>query len=378
MWIIDRYVLRQYVSTFLICYLCLMGLYVVFDAFTNMEEFLRCGHEQGSVLGLIGSFYGYRSVLFFDRTSGLLSLVAAMFTVTWIQRHNELTALMAAGIARTRVAMPVIVAAISIAVAAAACRELVIPRLRDQLARRPQDLIGDIGQNLQPRYDNQTDILIRGEKTFADRQRIQQPSFLLPATLDRYGKQLVAAEAFYRPPGQGHPGGYLLSAVSKPAGLARKPSLALGGEPILITPRDAPDWLQPDQCFVASDVTFEQLTGGRTWREYSSTLQLIRGLHNPSLDFGADVRVAIHARIVQPLLDVTLLFLGLPIVLRRESRNVFLAIGLCAGVVSVFMLVVVASQYLGTIYSISPALGAWLPLFLFVPLAVLLADAMRQ
>ena len=108
--IIDRYLLRQFLHTFLICYCSMAGLYIVFDMFTNMEEFLRCGPKAGGVLRLMGTFYSYRLILFFDRTEGLLMLVATMFTITWIQRHNELTALMSAGISRVRVARPVIVA----------------------------------------------------------------------------------------------------------------------------------------------------------------------------------------------------------------------------------------------------------------------------
>ena len=46
------------------------------------------------------------------------------------------------------------------------------------------------------------------------------------------------------------------------------------------------------------------------------------------------------ARIVRPLLDITLLFLGLPLVVTRESRNVFLAIGMCIALSTAFMLVV--------------------------------------
>lgn len=377
--IIDRYMLRQFLSTFFICYLSLLGLYVVFDVFTNLEEFLRCGKAQGSVLGLITSYYGYRALLFFDRTAGLIALIAAMFTITWIQRHNELTALMAVGIARIRVAMPVVGAAVVVACLAAASREMVIPHFREPLSRRPQDLVGDVGQPLLPIHDNATDILFRGEQTFADKLRISKPDFHLPtpSPLDRYGQHLIAENAYYLAPTDDHPGGYLLREVSKPADLAEKESLALDGDPIIITPRDAPGWLKPNECFVVSGVTFEQLVGGAAWREYSSTMQLVRGLMNPSLDFGADVRVAIHSRVVQPLLDITLLFLGLPLVLRRDSRNVFLAIGLCAVVVSLFMLVTIVCRHLGEIYWVSPALGAWLPLFLFVPPAAALSDSMR-
>ena len=138
--------------------------------------------------------------------------------------------------------------------------------------------------------------------------------------------------------------------------------------------RATPAWLEPDQCFVVSDVTFEQLTGSQQCREFSSVADMVAGLKNPSLDFGSDVRVAIHVRIVQPLLDVTLLFLGLPLVLGRESRNMYLSIGMCVGVVSIYSLTVLSCQYLGTVYMLSPALSAWLPLMVYVPVAVGMFD----
>jgi len=376
--IIDRYLLRQFIKTFIVCYLSLTGLYIVFDAFTHLEEFIRCGEKSGGLLPLMAEFYGYKAILFFDRTAGLLALVSAMFTISWIQRHNEMTALMSAGISRVRVAAPIIAAGVFVALVAAGSRETLIPRYRNEMARTPFDLIGDKGQPLEARYDNQTDILIRGDRTFGDGQRIDGPNFLLPRGMRDYGKQIVAKEAFYHPPEGERPGGYLFDKVRHPKQLTERESLTLDGKPVVIMPADAPGWLKPDQCFVVSDVTFDQLTGGRAFREFSSTRQLVSGLANPSLDFGADVRVAIHARLVNPLLDVTLLMLGLPLVVTRQSRNVFIAIAMCAGVVTLFLLVVIASQHLGTMLVISPAMGAWLPLMIFAPAAVGMAGAMWE
>jgi lipopolysaccharide export system permease protein len=377
--IIDRYLLRQFLWTFLICYVSLTGLYVVLDAFTNLEEFLRYAHNQGGVLGLMASHYIYRGLWFFDLTAGLLTLIAAMFTATWIQRHNEMTALMSAGIPRIRVVAPVIGAAVAVAFLAAANRELVMPNFREQLAREPRDLVGDVGQQLEAQYDNQTYILIRGEATYGDRRRIEEPDFLLPPALSEHGNLLVAESAFYTPPEGGRPGGYLFDNVDKPRHLDQKPSLLLDGKPVIITPRDAPDWLQPDQCFVVSDISFEQLASGDAWWQYSSSPELIAGLRNRSLNSSAKVRVGLHYRFVQPFLDVTLLFLGLPLVLRRGDRNVFLAIGLAAVLVAGFMLVVMAFKYVGANYTlISPALAAWAPLMIFVPGAVAMSEWMWQ
>jgi lipopolysaccharide export system permease protein len=374
--IIDRYLLRQFLGNFLICFLSLTGLYVVFDAFTNMEEFLRCADKEGGLLRLLGSYYLYHSVAFFDRTAPLLTLVAAMFTITWIQRHNEMVALMSAGISRVRVATPVLSAAMVITLFSAVNRELVIPRIRDELARRPQDLVGDKPGDVHFCFDNQTNIWLRGESTYRDHLRITKPDFLMPSALAVYDKVLTAEVAYFKPADARHPAGYLLHGVTKPKDLSHKASLSLEGHPVIFTPRDNPDWLKPDECFVASEIGFDQLCGRDCWLEFASTPQLIAGLRNRANDFGANVRVTIHKRFVQPLLDLTLLFLGLPLVLTRESRNVFFAIGLCMVVVAAFTVMVMAFERLGAISSISPALGAWGPLILAVPLAVGMSQAM--
>ena len=125
-------------------------------------------------------------------------------------------------------------------------------------------------------------------------------------------------------------------------------------------------------------MTFGQLTGGRSWRQFASTGDLITGLYNPSLDFGADVRVAVHSRLMQPLLDLTLLFLGLPVVLAKESRNIFVAAGSCIAIVTLFFLVTLASHSMGSNYLVAPAQAAWIPLMIFIPWAVATSTPLRR
>ncbi len=379
MLIIDRYLLRQFIHTFVICFVSLVGLYIVIDAFTHLDSFMECAEVKGGLAPLMIGYYSYQSLAFFNLTSGMLALIAAMFTVTWIQRHNEMTALMAAGVPRIRVVKPVLIAAAVVSLIATINRELVIPCFREELSRTSTDLVGDKAKELEPQYDCQTDVLIGGESTFAAEKRISKPRFSLPAGLDLHGRELVAENAFFQPAENGRPAGYLLVDVRQPKNIAALPSLSLGERRVIITPLDEPQWLKPNECFLASNVAFDQLSGGQGWAQYASTFQLIRGLHNPSLDFGADTRVAIHSRIVNPLLDITLLFLGLPLVLTRENRNVFAAIGLCIMVVSVFVLVTLAMQHIGANYFfIPPALAAWAPLMLFVPAAVGMAGKMWE
>jgi len=291
-----------------------------------------------------------------------------------------MTALMAAGVARFRVVMPLVAAVAGIGLLSAANRELGVPRFINEVARKPKNPLGDQPQKFTPRPDNQTGVVFDGEAVRLGDRSIDQPNFILPARteLSRYGSQLKAERAVYCPPQGDRPGGYLLDGVSEPKNLDSRPSLRFEGRPVLITPRDAPDWLQPGQCFLRSDLNFEQLSLGNDYKRYASIGQLIAGLKNPSVTYGPDIRVAIHSRIVRPLLDFTLLFLGLPLVVGRGNRNVFVAMGICIALSAAFMLVVYAFQELAGSYLWirPPALGAWGPLLIFGPVAVWLSESM--
>ena len=375
--ILDRYLLRQFVQTFLICYVSMTGLFVVIDAFNNLDEFLVHARHTGSLAGVLINYYGYRTISFFTTVSGLLSLVAALFTISSLQRNRELTALQSAGISKRRVVTPLVLAALCVSLGAAATRELVLPRFRHQLAQSAQDLSTKKVSDLQPRYDHLTNILLQGKELVVNDHRIVEPQFMLPDNLDVFGRTLAAKTAYYEAAQNGRPAGYRFVGVRQPQRLLREASLWLQGTPVILTPVDY-DWLADNECFVRSGIDVEMLEGGSGWRTWASTLELIQGLASPSLQFGADVQVAIHGRIVQPLLDMTLLFLGIPLVLARDDRNVFFAIGLCLLLTIGFVLVVMACQYIGASYWMQAALACWLPLFIFCPLAAWMATPLFE
>lgn len=375
----DRYVFGLFMKVLLVCFLSMAGLYVVIDTFNNMDEFLALGKKLGGFGRVLADYYGARMPWFFDRASALLALVAAMCAVTWLQRTNELTAVMAAGIPKMRVVRPLLVAAVLISIAAAANREMVLPSVRERLARNAQDWTGETGKQVQPVTDNRTDILIGGGAVFVAEHRIEQPTFQLYRTYGEFGRQLHGKNAWHKRADANHPAGYLLDEVAEPTKPLELSSATDGDRPVILTPRDYPNWLKPTQLFVVSDVGFEQISNGASWRRYASTSELIAELRNPSLDFGLDSKVLVHSRVVQPFLDLALFFLGLPLVLNRESRNIFVAVGWCFLLVLGFFLVVTLCQTLGSIgYLDSPSFAAWLPLIIFAPLATAAAYPLQD
>jgi lipopolysaccharide export system permease protein len=268
---------------------------------------------------------------------------------------------------------PIILATILVAGLAATNRELWLPQVRSQLARNAQDWRGERMKNCTPQFDPRSDVLLGGKRTIGKERRIEEPQFkLVSPELAVWGRQITAESAWYMPFENGRPAGYLMTGVKQPTNLANLNSLVLDGEPVLLSPRDTP-WLKPDQCFVVSVVSFEQFSLGSSWRQNLSTQELVLGLKNRSLQTGADMLVIMHCRLVQPLLDLTLVFLGLPLVLSRGSRNIFVAGAICLSLMATFFVTSLVCQGMGNNYLLNPTLAAWLPMLIFGPVAFVLA-----
>lgn len=379
MLLIDRYLLRTFLWVWFICFCSLTGLYIVIDALTNLEEFLRIAERtQQNFLVVMGDFYLYRAIAFFDRTSGILTLIAAMFTLAGLQRYNELTAILAAGVSKWRIVRPIVVAGACIALLAALNRELIMPAQRAKLTRTPQELSSDKAKDFQRREDRWSGISLHGRQLALETQTILEPNFKIPRYLPDPRSTWTAQKANYEPATGDRPGGYRLRGVVTPKNVAEEPPLLQAeGQIAIHTPQSAP-WLAADECFVVSEVNFELLVDQNGWRQYASTSELIAALHKQGVGCGNDVRTTVHARLLQPLLDVVLLLLGLPLVLRGLNRNLFIAVGQCVLVVVIFLLVLVTSQYLGGSYLVAPVVAAWIPLLFFVPATVFNAEPLWE
>jgi lipopolysaccharide export system permease protein len=335
----------------------------VFDLFTNLDSLLQAGKAAGSIPKVIGMYYFFKSIPIVMMVSSILGLGSAMVTVAVLMRNNELIPIQAAGVPALRIVRPLIIAIIGVAAFFCVLREAVLPHFQTELVMAAKDFAEEKGTLLNVIIDNETNVNILGDKIFRRDQRISKPEFIIPKPTARQTIHLKAENAFYHPAQQGHPAGFLLENVTE-----KYESVVYEGKPILITPQDA-DWLKPDQCFITTRVPFDYLASSDAWKKYASLWDLILAAKNKSLDVGNQIHATIHTRLVQPILDISLLFLGLPVLLACGDRNIFKALGVSGLILVLFLVVCSACQFLGANNEM-PVLGAWLPLMIFVPMAV--------
>jgi lipopolysaccharide export system permease protein len=362
--LLDRVLIRAYLKAYLVCLVSLLGLYIVIDLFMNLEDFI--GHARlVDVAGHIATYYGYKTSQIFDRLCEAIVLLAAMFTVAWMQRNNEVLPLLSAGVSVRRVVRPVLVGACLLLGLSVANQELVIPRIAKFLVVDRDDPKAEHPLPVQGVFEP-NGLHLEGDQAFPQEWSVKHLRCTLPENIAGGLLHLTAENAYYFPPGAEPRGGGWLLTDTMPR------EVDMGNAPL----KEVLEFLDPGKYFLhVQEASFDVLTRNRTWYNLASTAYLRAELAKPESTRLAPMAVLFHTRLTRPVLGVILVLLGLSVILRDQNRNVFISAGLCLVLCGLFFGATFTCKHLGDNEYLSPALAAWLPVLTFGPLSLVLFDA---
>jgi lipopolysaccharide export system permease protein len=360
--LIDRQMVRGYFKSYFVCLASLLSLYVVVDLFTNLDDFTH--HHQGlwETLLRIITYYAYKVALIFDRLCEAIVLLAAMFTVAWMQRNNEQVPLLSAGVSTRRIVLPVLLSAFFMLGLTIINQEFIIPRIADKLSLDKDDPEGEKSIPVRSAYDT-NGIHVTGDR--ATRPNLTVNGFYT-TILDPQGGQLFhlsSKEAHYIPGAGPRQGGWELVGTSP----AEVPAI-----PGILDQRDLGRYFLHTR-----DVDFDAVTRNPNWFIMASTPQLYDELQRPESNRLASMAVLFHTRLTRPILGMVLVLLGLSVILRDQNRNVIISSGMCLVLCGVFFAACYACKMLGDNEYLNPALAAWMPVLFFGPHSLVLFDAVH-
>jgi len=142
-----------------------------------------------------------------------------------------------------------------------------------------------------------------------------------------------------------------------------------------ISPEGEGYWkLTNGRFFYPCDLTPENLVlrESGNWSDYMSTSDLSRLIEMRKVADRRATETIKHSRFTAPINNLIMLLLGLPFILSRE-RNIRASASLCMLTVATFFTFIFICRYMG----LSPLLGAWLPIFLFGPIAIIMFDSVK-
>ena len=378
--ILDKYVAKSFLTGYVIALLVLVGVCVVVDLFVNVDEFAELAGDDadaergmGFVVGSILRYYGAQSMLYYRDLAGIITVVAAVFSLGKMTKNNELVAIMASGISLRRVIVPIIVLSVLLSSFVVVNQELIIPRLVSQLIRAhdydrakgdsyPFWFLSDGNGNLisANRYVEQEETMY--DALIVLRKLVKKPdgSISFQVTGD-----IKAGKAGY-------------DHATKKWKLENAISSDLTSNQLYDhTPKGE------QSLYFKTDVTPEDIPIRRQegYKSLLSSAQLSRLAADKSKSKDqAELISQKHFRITDPIVNLLMLLVALPVLVCRDPKAMkaavvisFTVTGSCF--VIMFICKMVATEVI--FGGIRPEFWAWIPVIIYVHIAFIELDSMK-
>jgi len=367
--IMDRYVARVYLFAYLVCAVSFTGLYMIIELFGRLE---RLTSKDVPLLEAIFRYYLANLPIIYTQYLGpVLTLTAAMFAVTMLNKTNELTPLKASGLSLYRILTPIFAFAVGFAFLGFLSQEFLIPNMKDQirianaLAQSrdwiaPSEFTDAMNNTFRIRYYVPTDasgtnvtIIHREGDPAVETRRIQAAYIrflkgeregegvweVLDGWEQRYDPKTQETVYFTGPEGE--------RTIRRPFTHMR---------------------LETDMRPVDIESTDEDIP-------YLSFAELKQQLRRHPRTRHLEVKI--HYRFAFPLMHLILLFLGIPFVLNQGNRSIFLSVAVSIGICFACFVVSSISVDVGNKGGLPPVVAAWLPTIFFGALGLTLFDNIR-
>ena len=123
--IMDRYILREFVFALVYCVVSFVFLYIVVDLFNYIDEMMRNRIPAKTIM----LYYMTFAPAIFVQIAPMAALLACIYTLSSLKKHNEIAAMMASGVSLWSITMPILFASGLLSLAVFAVNDRVVPRL---------------------------------------------------------------------------------------------------------------------------------------------------------------------------------------------------------------------------------------------------------
>jgi lipopolysaccharide export system permease protein len=366
--ILDRYIAKSFLVGYAIAFCVLIGLRIVIELFVNLDEFAEglSSHGTWAVVAHILTFYGYRTTIYFRDIAGVITVVAAAFSLGKMVRSNELAAMIASGVSAKRIVGPILVLALFFAGLSIADQELLIPALSDKLVQNEDEWEGAESFSVWFLSDGNRS-LICSNRYDAATATLYQPTIITrestrtPGVYEVTGR-ISADFAQY----DGNTGRWNLTNGILYSADANKPG-----------PQPVASYQAPD--LTARDIPINQRAGINSLLSYRQLSALAE--HKTSIKDTVELLSQKYFRITDALINLTMLMVSLPVLICRDPRTMKSAVLISFILTAACFVTTFVCRMFSTevVFAdrVMPELWAWLPVFIFLPIAFIELDAMK-
>jgi len=353
--LLDRYITRQFVGTFLALVLGLPFLFIVTDLTDNLDRYISRGlNFQAVVRAEL-----YQLPLFLYYSFPIAALVATVFTIGSMTRHQEITAAKAGGVSFYRLLRPIVALAAVLSVLALGLSELV-----PVTTTKRMELLGNrsrYSENMRTNFVFQTEHngVLAARQLDLQRNEMNEVVLESEGNANAPGMHQTASLARWTPKaGWSLDNGFLR--VLRPDGTeasfqytsARLPSFNESPSELLAEPKKAEEM------------------------RYTEMTRFIRAIERSGGN-ALPMQVERAQKLALPLAVLVIVLFGAPLVTSSRRGGAAYGIGLSLGITLVYLMLFRVGKAVGSSGALTPDMAAWMPNALFFAGAIVLLWRVR-
>ena len=350
--IFDRYLLRSHLTLMLLGMVVAVALFVVVDLAQTLDRFLRVKPPLTYIL----EHFAYRLPGWLHDGLPIVMLVATIFLFLTLTRHQELTALKAAGISLHRISAPIILLGLVVAVGAAAFQELVLPQINERSEEVDRVRIrGQLPRHLQSR----SRLWLRSAET-----RFYRVELLSPGTSDLYGVTVLEISPDFRmlsrlDARRAHWTGETWE-LKDGAFREARPDGQIESVPFAVAALDLDERIED----------FTQLQKPVGAMSYLELSEYVHKLEAAGFHAAKKYLVELYAKLAFPLVNLIMVLVAIPVALQAPRSTRLVGVGLAIIIMVGYVVVHQAAVALARADLLPPLLAAWTANVIFLGLGL--------
>lgn len=346
--ILDRYTLRRLTGPLWWCLALFLLLYLVIDLFGHLEEFLRLQVPAA----VVARYYGAMLPIVFVQVTPFAILMAVLYTVGNLNRHQELIAMRASGVSPWAIVRPLLLAGALMSGLVLFVNERLMPQatetvhaLWDQYLDRAAEAAKPEAERI-PRslavFGDSGHTLIYARKFNPDAKTLDDVVILEHGQDLKLRRKISAVRAEWTPQGWR----FFHCSVLRFGHQGRVFGKAVTYERKIIPLAQSPDGL----------IRAERQTQAMSYQELAAHIKQLGGR---STEATRKLRVELETKLAFPFASLIVVLFGAPLAVNATRGGTLLGMGLAIGAAVAFYGVQAVCVAIGKGGVLAPAAAAW-------------------
>ena len=354
--LLDRYLMRQFLTTFFMLVLGLPLLFIIGDITDHIDTYM----DRGVSLGKMALSYVYQFPLFMVYAFPISALVATVFTIGGMTRHQEITASKAGGVSFWRLFVPIWLLSIVLSAGAFGLSELVPSSLAKAAALRGEQTAAlNTGPRINFVFQTEREGVLSARRLDAATGEMTEVTLERNATEKAPGLHLMARRAVWS-----QKRGWRLEDGWRRELRADGTEQAARFDTLYV-----PGLVELPEDLMAEPREPEQM-------RYAEMTRFIGAIERSGGD--ADpLRVEQAQKLAVPLAVIVIVLFGAPLATSSNRGGAAYGVGISLGITIIYMLMFRVGKAIGGSGAIDPLLAAWGPNLLFLAAGLVLMARVR-